>query len=49
MLQTKIKISSGKVGLKISPQATTMWQPHQGAGGTLERKGTPNSGATAPD
>ena len=37
------------MGLKLSPQATTMWQPHQDAGGTLERKGTLSSGATAPD
>jgi len=49
MLQAKIEISSGKTGLKFSPQATKMWQLHQDAGGTLERKRTPNSGATAPD
>jgi len=48
-VQTKIKISSGKVGLKLSPQATTMWQPRKDAGGSLERKGAPNSGATTPD
>ena len=36
-------------GVKTFAQATTIWKPHQGSGRTLERKGTPHSGAIAPD